>query len=137
MRRLSIFAAKTNTMKLKTLACSFMLSLLLPLFCNGERSEIFIVYLSGDPDPTEMDQRPTKKRSGSHQIPCEISMDGISISGMDTSDIYLFEVRNDNGELLNSFVSEHEFITYLYTFDETVEIRLYFEDFVLRGFLHL
>lgn len=137
MRRLSNFVAKTNIMKLRTLTLSFVLSVLFPLFCNGERSETFIVYLSGDPVPTEVDPRPSKKRSGGQQIPCEITLNGISISGMDTSDIYLFELRTENGELLNSFVSEHEFITYLYTLDETVEIRLYFEDFVLGGFLHL
>lgn len=136
-RTLSNFVTKTKAMKLKTLAFSFILTLFLPLLCNGEITESFIVYLSGDPDPTDMDQRPTKKRSGCQQIACEITMEGISISGMDFSEITLYEVLDKDGFTLASFESEQEFITYIFTLEETVGIRLYLDGFVLSGFLNI
>ena len=134
MRTLSNFVAKTKAMKLKTLAFSFMLTLFPPFLCNGERTESFILYLSGDPDPTEVDPGPTKKRSKGKQLPCEITIDGISISGVDTSGINLYEVLDIDGITLASFETEQEFLTYLFTLEETVGIRLYFDGFVLSGF---
>lgn len=137
MRTLSNFVAKTKAMKLKTLAFSFMLTLFPPLLCNGETTESFIVYLSGDPDPTDMDQRPTRKRSGGQRLPCEITLNGISISGIDTSGISLYEVLDIDGITLASFETEQNFLTYLFTLEETVGIRLYLDGFVLSGFLNI
>lgn len=134
---MSNFVAKTKAMKLKTLAFSFMLTLFPPLLCNGETTESFIVYLSGDPDPTDMDQRPTRKRSGGQRLPCEITLNGISISGIDTSGISLYEVLDIDGITLASFETEQDFLTYLFTLEETVGIRLYLDGFVLSGFLNI
>lgn len=123
-------------MKLKSLVCSFMLSLI-PLLCYGERTESFVVYLSEDHDPTDMDQRPTRKRSGGQRLPCEITLNGISISGMDTSGISLYEVLDIDGIALASFETEQEFLACLFTLEQTVGIRLYLDGFVLSGFLNI
>ncbi|MCM1140180.1 MAG: hypothetical protein NC453_16565 [Muribaculum sp.] len=137
-QRLSNFATKkTKAMKLKSLVCSFMLSILLPLFCYGARTDSFIVYLSVGSDPTEMDPPPTKRRAGSQTIPCEISIEKVDLSGIDISGISLYEVHDINGVTLASFESEQEFITYIFTMEETVGIRLHLDGFVLSGFLYL
>lgn len=114
-----------------------MLSLLLPLLCNGENIESFVIYMSNDLDLGQIDPKPTKKRSGGQLIPCEITLNGISISGMDTSGISLYEVLDINGVPLSSFETEEEFLTYIFTLEETVGIRLYLDGLVLSGFLYI
>lgn len=93
--------------------------------------------MSNDLDLGQIDPKPTKKRSGGQLIPCEITVDGISISGMDTSGISLYEALDINGVQLASFESEQEFISYLFTVEETVKIRFYIDGFTLSGFLYI
>lgn len=114
-----------------------MLSLLLPLLCNGEKIESFVVYMSNDLDHGQIDPKPTKKRSGGQLIPCEITVDGIFIPSINTSEINLYEVLDLNGLPLVSFETEHAFLTYILTMKETVKIRFYLDGFVLSGFLYL
>lgn len=123
-------------MRLKSLILGIMMSVVYPVFINGASEISFEVRVSGDPDPTESDPRPTRKRTGAKHFICDISENGIYITGMETSGIYQYEVLDDNGVLMVSMQSEQEFITYILAMEESVEVRFYLDELVLSGFIY-
>lgn len=78
---------------------------------------------------------PGGRRSAPKPIICVISTNGINIAGYDTSLIYLYEVRDENGEVTAAFGTEQDFLTYLFNSEDVSEIRLYIKDFFLQGYL--
>lgn len=97
----------------------------------------YIVSVSKEKlDPTELDPMPNKRRTPSKPITCTISSEGIDIPGVASNDIYLYEVYSEEGECLANFASESDFIAFIFATGQTVEIRLYTDGYLLRGFLY-
>lgn len=66
---------------------------------------------------------------------CTISAEGVTISGVDEGDILLCEAYNENGECLASFVSEQDFIFWIFLVNQTVELRFHTPNAVYSGWL--
>lgn len=75
------------------------------------------------------------RRVPSAPLMCTINESGISISGMDTSSVILYEAYDVYGEMLVSYVSQYEFITFIYATCDEIEVRFYTEDVILSGWL--
>lgn len=86
-------------------------------------------------DPEDFDPPPHRRRSGAKPITCTITSEGIDIPGVASNDIYLYEVYSEDGECLATFASESDFIAYIFATGQTIEIRLYTDGYLLRGFL--
>lgn len=98
---------------------------------------LICVMTKTDPDPTEIDTLPSKRRSGAKPVMCEITYESISVENVPTESILLYEVYAEEGSCLAEFSSESDFIDYVYASDSDVlEIRLHLEGYVLRGYLY-
>ncbi|MCM1141832.1 MAG: hypothetical protein NC453_24945 [Muribaculum sp.] len=66
---------------------------------------------------------------------CSIDMNGIEIEGVNTELIYQYDICDLDGECLITFSTEIEFIEYVLSATEEIEIRLYIEDYFYFGYL--
>lgn len=66
---------------------------------------------------------------------CVISEIGITIEGVDTNEITLYEVYDEDGTCQASYSSEKDFITFILKTDRDAELRLYTDNFVYSGWL--
>lgn len=87
-------------------------------------------------DPEYFKPMPNKRRSGAKPILCVISDQGLYIPGVASEDIILYEVYSEEGEILASFLSQSEFISYTSSYDKTLVICLHLQDYVLQGVLY-
>lgn len=94
-----------------------------------------IVSLTKDLEPSPKEQDPSKHRSQRQTAQCLISRDSLEIANYDATDIIFYEVYDQQGELLCAFSDEQEFISFIFSSDEAMEIRFVFSDFSLSGFL--
>lgn len=76
-------------------------------------------------------------RAPSRPLTCIISLEELQIPGIDSTEIYLYEVYDSDGEPLASFTEMSDFIEYIFSATETIEIRLHIEEFVLSGYLYI
>lgn len=75
------------------------------------------------------------RRAPSAPVICTIDPTGISIAGIDTTSISLYEVYDADGELLAAYSTEADFISYIFQIQEEVEIRFHTADAILSGWL--
>lgn len=81
---------------------------------------------------------PEGSRMPPRRIPISISLsDGLSIPDIDKDEIELYEVLDENGMYLAMFTTEQEFISFIFTLKTTVEFRIYFEEYILQGYLNI
>lgn len=114
-----------------------MLTALTPIMqthANYTAPKTVVLHKHPIPDPEQPEDQ-KGRRSVQKPIFCVISCDGISIQGIDTSEIFLYEVCAPDGETIASFVSEIDFAHYLMNEDSEVEIQLHVEDYILSGYL--
>lgn len=78
---------------------------------------------------------PDGRRLPSRPLMCLISLDGLQIDGIDCSEIFLYEVRDEDGMLIASYSSMQEFIHYVLTNSDTIEMRLYIGNYILKGYV--
>ncbi len=119
-----------------TLAVFFALIALIPATSYATRETSHNIMMQEKPvyipdQPLDPDGR----RSAPKPIICTISTHGIYIAGYDTSLINLFEVRDENGEVMAAFGTEQDFLTYFFNSNDVSEIRLYIDDSFLQGYL--
>lgn len=75
-----------------------------------------------------------------HRIPsrpllCLISHEGLQIDSVNCSEIFLYEVRDEDGMLIASYTSMQWFINHVLTSSYTIEIRLYIGNYILKGYV--
>lgn len=77
---------------------------------------------------------------GGYRIPvapvvCAISSEEMSIEGIDTNSILKYEVYDETPDLIMSFLSQKDFIDFVFCSSGPLIIRLVFEDYALIGYL--
>lgn len=96
---------------------------------------ISLTKISASFVPTHVNDTPRGNRIPPRPIECTISTEHISISSVDESEIVLFEVYDIHENCIGSFMDRTEFITFLFSKHEDIEIRIYTNEYVLCGFL--
>jgi len=96
----------------------------------------FNMTVSKPSDENEDEDTTRGCRAPSKPISCYISEStGLVIPGVDKSDIISFEVYNENGICLASLIEESEFISFLFSLSEPVEIRIITERYIYHGYI--
>lgn len=88
-------------------------------------------------DPIFSDDTPIGNRSGQSKVLCTMTTKSISISGVDISDIYSFDVLNSNGLLIANFSNESDFLDFIFSTNGVFEIRFVLENTTLCGHITL
>jgi len=98
----------------------------------------FNMTASKPSDESEDEDTTRGCRAPSKPISCHISEStGVVIPGVDKSDIISFEVYNENGICLASLTEESEFISFLFSLSEPVEIRIITDQYIYHGYISL
>lgn len=104
---------------------------------TGEKSTTLYKQISNESEePIYGDEiDPDGRRLPSRPLLCLISPEGLQIDGVDCSEIFLYEVRDEDGMLVASYTSMQEFIYYVLTNSHTIEIRLHIGNYILKGYV--
>lgn len=84
-----------------------------------------------------------EKSEKGHRVPprpifCHISQsEGVEIADVNNSDIQSFEVYDENGEFINGFIEESEFVSFIFSYTGNIELRILLRDYDLRGYTSL
>lgn len=102
-----------------------------------EKSTILYKQISGEgEEPIYGDEiDPDGHRLPSRPLLCLIYQEGLQIEGVNCSEIFLYEVRDEYGMLIASYTSMQEFIYYVLTSSHTIEISLYIGNYILKGYV--
>lgn len=85
---------------------------------------------------TQLD--PEGNRIPSRKFPVSISLsDGLSMPNFDKCEIDSFDIIDENGIYLASFSTEQEFVSFIFTLDKPVEIRINLKEYILQGYLNI
>lgn len=76
---------------------------------------------------------PEGRRVPSKPIMCTINANGIEIGGVNPTQIFQYDICDLDGNCLVSFSSEPEFVEYILSSTEEIEIVLYTEDYIYFG----
>lgn len=82
------------------------------------------------PLPSKGERKPSKRIVGTISL-----YEGLEIPGIDASEIYSFEIYDQNGSCLGVFNDEADFIQAIFLYQENVMIRLTTANSVLVGYL--
>lgn len=115
-----------------------MLAIMCPFIMDASEDNTKIVYVSQQPLPgAPIDEDLIGHRSISRLIPVLIdNVKGIDIPGKESSEIVYFEIYDEEGVLLSTFYDEYKFAAFVLSRVNTVEIRIYFDSYLLRGFVN-
>lgn len=72
-------------------------------------------------------------RMPSAPVLCVINESGISVDGIDGSQIYLYEVYDANGAFKASFSLESNFISFIFNANEDMKLRFHTDSFIFSG----
>lgn len=111
--------------------------LLHPMSIFADENITYIVNVTTITEPENPDEAPTKIRTPPHIIVCTITKNGITVPSISKDEIYLYDIYDLSGDCLASFGSEQDFISFIYSVSDTIEIRLHTNKCVLRGYLYL
>lgn len=117
----------------------FLFALLLPLGIKAGTIESTLTIVLQQESSDNDDEKSEK----GHRVPprpifCHISQsEGVLIADVNNSDIQSFEVYDENGEFINSFVDETEFISHLFAYTGIIEIRIRLSEYYLSGYTSL
>lgn len=118
----------------------FLFAMLFPLVIKAATTESTITVVLHQQSTDENDIKNSEK---GHRVPprpifCHISQsEGVQIADVNNSDIQSFEVYDENGEFINSFVDETEFISHLFAYTGIIEIRIRLSEYYLSGYTSL
>ena len=76
---------------------------------------------------------PVGRRTPPAPTVCTISHEGIMVAGIDNSQIDLYEAYDADGICILSSPSEADFISFIYSVTEEIELRIYSESYVFSG----
>ncbi len=99
---------------------------------------ISIILFPSDNDDGKVPELPGRgNRLPSRRLECIITHEGITIPGYNTEDILAYEIYTVDGVPVASFVDEEDFITFIFSAEGAYEIRLQFEEVILKGYINL
>lgn len=130
-----------RSVKLPLLLLSTALYIMIPVAASdiSEGKYISLSLFRCSDDEIHYNPNPQSGRHRSNQRPLygSISADGVSIPGVETSDILSFEIYTPEGFCMGAFAEEPEFIQTLFSLSGEYEIRLITEEAVYIGFVEL
>lgn len=131
-----------------TLAFIIMMFCLYPSIANADINkmstdtpESIVITFNSKNNPDEIPDNwyldPRGRRTPPKPIIGIISSEGLQIPGIDTTEIYLYEVYDSDGKPMASFTEMYDFIDYIFGATETIEIRLHIDGYMLFGYIYL
>lgn len=84
-------------------------------------------YTTEEEQPNRVPSRP---------LSCIISEDGILIQGVDSCEIISYDIYDMEGSCLLTTNDSQEFISYVLSHDNTLEIRIETASYILKGILY-
>lgn len=120
-----------KTAIIKTLAALLLLMVFSTGVILAESREVVLVKALA----SHVDEKPNEHRMPARPIQCTISEEGIFIQGYDSSEILYYEVYDLEGACLFSTVNQEEFISYILTDKNCLEIRFNIPGFILKGYI--
>lgn len=97
----------------------------------------YSVPMTEDWEPEYVDKHPGRNRMPARPTICTISLNGINIPNVSSQDIYFFEIYDSQENILGTYSTEQDFISFIYGITGTVEIRFHLDGYVLHGYLNL
>lgn len=120
---------KTNILKTLTVFLFLMVSIVGIGFAKSR--EVILVKAP----VILVDENPIGDRIPSRPIQCTISEEGIFIQGYDASEILYYEVYDLEGACLFCTVDQEEFISYILTDKNCLEIKFHISGVMLKGYI--
>jgi len=124
--------------KIPTIVIFIILSIIPVTITAENTSATYTVTLQTQPNKGKEHNQPIDQegqRAPARPIQCYISEStGIDIPAVDKSDITSFEVYSENGICLASLAEESEFISFLFSLSEPVEIRIITDQYIYHGY---
>jgi uncharacterized protein YozE (UPF0346 family) len=121
------------------------ITLLLSISLSASTSDT-TTLVSASPNTTTNQQSPTYKegtsplghRSLSSYLCCTISdTDGVSITTVDTEDIYLYEIYDNSSCCIATFSNDYDFVSYLFSLSGDYLIQFTTADNIYSGYIQL
>lgn len=117
----------------------FLFAFLLPLGIKAGTIESTLTIVLQQESSDNDDEKSEK----GHRVPprpifCHISQsEGVQIADVNNSDIQSFEVYDENGEYINGFMEESEFVSFIFSYTGNIDLRIQLSDYNLRGCISL
>lgn len=117
----------------------FLFAMLFPLVVKAGTIESTLTIVLQQESSDNDDEKSEK----GHRVPprpifCHISQsEGVQIADVNNSDIQSFEVYDENGQFINSFVDETEFISFIFMYTGIIEIKIKLSEYYLCGYIPL
>lgn len=97
----------------------------------------YVATVKKNDKPFHIDDGASRHRSQPVMITCIITPEEITVSGLSSDDINLFEVYNLDGKCIGSFTNKSDFLQFVFQTSDNIEILLYTDDYVLSGILNI
>lgn len=127
--------------KLTLLLLSTALYIMIPVAASdiseGKYISLSLFRCSDDEIHYNPNLQSGRHRSNQRPLYGTISPDGVSIPGVETSDILYFEIYTPEGFCMGAFADEAEFIQTLFSLSGEYEIRLVTEEAVFVGVVEI
>lgn len=109
---------------------------LVAIAMNDDGITITLTELKQDP-PIYADEPGQPHRSCPSLVLCTMTTKSISISGIDISEVYSFDVLNSDGLLIAKFSTESDFLDFIFSNRGYFEIRLLSAQYTLSGWIEI
>lgn len=96
-----------------------------------------VTQSSEQEEPYYIYDGPVKHRTPPRPTICTITPDGINIPSVDTAEITAYDIYDTEGGCIATFTTEHDFNSFIYSFNGTVEIRVHTDGYVFHGYVQL
>lgn len=108
----------------------------LPSYANDEDVILVrtVMVVDDSPNP-QLD--PVGNRLPSKSVMVAISKDGVDIPSMSELEVLSYDIVIDGGKQVLSFYDDKCFVSTLMSMSEAVEVRINFDGYSLRGWVHL
>lgn len=124
-----------KTFKISLIILIAMLSF--SAFADDDSSTTYTVEVAQSIDPYIVDDGPVRHRTPPRPLICTISPNGINIQSVNTEEITAYDIYDTEGGCIASFTTEQDFISFIYSLDGTVEIRIHTDGYVFHGYVQL
>lgn len=105
------------------------------IYASSDNS--FIIGLTRSSHFDDEDDEVVKHRMPPRTLVCTITTDGVTISGVDETDIIMYEAYSEYGECVAAFASEQDFISWIFMASQSVELRFHTPTATYSGWFSL
>lgn len=106
-------------------------------YADSDSSTTYTVEVTQSIDPYVVDNGPVRHRTPPRPLICTISTNGINIQSVNTEEIIAYDIYDTEGGCIATFTNEQDFISFIYSLEGTVEIRVHTDGYVFHGYVQL